>query len=58
MYEDINNPKYYEARGGSSDPNYEDAAVVQGVDLGRFIQKTDIYLLKSNLNWQINSIHF
>jgi outer membrane receptor protein involved in Fe transport len=56
-YDDINDPRYYTAKGPVSDANYEYGAVIQGVDLGRFMQRTDSYVAKGSLTWQATRIH-
>jgi outer membrane receptor protein involved in Fe transport len=53
-YKDLENPEYLLAGEPKGDPNYEDGAVIQGVDLGRFRQKTDAYILKADFTWQLN----
>lgn len=57
MYEDIFDPRYDAAGVASADPNYGDGAIVQGVDLGRFIQKTNSYVGKATVTWQADNIH-
>jgi hypothetical protein len=57
MYENIFDPRYDAAGVASADPNYGDGAVIQGVDLGRFIQKTNSYVGKATLTWQADNIH-
>ncbi len=37
-----------------SDANYEDGAIVQGVDLGRYKQKTNSLILKADYTYQAN----
>jgi len=53
-YEDLYDPRYLEAGEPKSDANYEDGAVVQGVDLGRYQQKTNALIIKSDYTWQAN----
>jgi outer membrane receptor protein involved in Fe transport len=53
-YEDLMDPKYLEAGEPKSDANYEDGAVVQGVDLGRYKQKTNSLIIKGDYTWQAN----
>lgn len=53
-YEDLYDPRYLEAGEPKSDANYEDGAVVQGVDLGRYQQKTNALILKGDYTWQAN----
>ncbi len=52
VYKDLYDPRYLEAGPAKGDANYEDGAIVQGVDLGRFKQETHSYLLKGELAWQ------
>ncbi len=56
-YEDINDPRYYQAGAPMSDANYENGAVIQGVDLGRYTEKTDVYIAKAALTSQVTSVH-
>ncbi|HCY75839.1 MAG TPA: hypothetical protein DHV28_07940 [Ignavibacteriales bacterium] len=53
-YEDLMDPRYLSAGEPKSDANYEDGAVVQGVDLGRYKQKTNSMILKADYTWQAN----
>ena len=39
------------------DANYEEGAVVQGVDLGRFIQRTDALVGKASFTSQVTKVH-
>ncbi|HEY6952280.1 MAG TPA: TonB-dependent receptor [Bacteroidota bacterium] len=57
MYDNLYDPRYYIAKNGVSNANYELGAVVQGVDLGRFIQKTDSYVGKGSISWQATQEH-
>ena len=57
MYESIFDPRYDSAGISTSDANYGDGAVVQGVDLGRFIQRTDSYVGKATITWQADNVH-
>lgn len=52
VYKDLYDPRYLEAGAPKGDANFEDGAVVQGVDLGRFKQETYSYLLKGEFTWQ------
>ncbi|MFA3783946.1 TonB-dependent receptor domain-containing protein [Melioribacteraceae bacterium 4301-Me] len=56
-YENLYDPRYLEAGQPKGDPNYEDGAFLQGVDLSRFKQKTISYILKGDFTWQANRIH-
>lgn len=53
-YEDVFDPRYIEAGEPRSNANYEDGAIVQGVNLGRFHQKTNAAIVKTNFTWQAN----
>ncbi len=53
-YEDLYDPRYLEAGEPKSDANYEDGAIVQGVDLGRYQQKTNALIVKADYTWQAN----
>jgi outer membrane receptor protein involved in Fe transport len=57
VYEDLMDPLYLDARQPKGDPNYEDGAVIQGVDLGRFRQKTNSFVLKGDLTWQADRVN-
>ncbi len=57
-YEDLYDTRYLEAGPPRGDPNYEDGAVIQGVNLGRFIQKTNSGIFKAQLTWQANRVNF
>jgi outer membrane receptor protein involved in Fe transport len=56
-YEDLFDPRYLEAGTPQGDPNYELGAYTQGVDLGRFIQKTNSIIGKLDFTWQANRIN-
>ena len=53
-YEDLMDPRYLEAGKPESGTNYEDGAIVQGVDLDRYKQKTNSLILKADYTWQAN----
>ena len=53
-YESVFDPGYLAAGEFKSDNNYELGAIVQGVDLGRYIQKTNSVIAKADFTWQIN----
>lgn len=55
VYEDLFDPRYLEAGQPKGDANYEDGAVVQGVDLGRFRQRTNSGVVKGDFTWQIDN---
>jgi len=52
-YESVYDQRYILAGTPIGDANYEDGAVVQGVDLGRWIQKTNAFVYKGDFNYQI-----
>lgn len=52
VFKDLYDLRYLEAGAPKGDANYEDGAIVQGVDLGRFKQETYSYLLKGEFTWQ------
>lgn len=54
-FKDLYDPRYLQAGAPKGDANYEDGAIVQGVDLGRFKQETYSYLLKGEFTWQATS---
>lgn len=55
-YKDVNDPRYDAAGTTHTDPDYEfDTAVLNGVDLGRFAQKTNAILFKTSLNSQVDA---
>ncbi|MBI3194753.1 MAG: TonB-dependent receptor [Ignavibacteriae bacterium] len=56
-FEDMYDPRYYDAGPLMTDAGYEYGAVVQGYDLGRFLQRTDSYVLKGALTSQITREH-
>ncbi len=57
VFEDVFDPRYLEAGPPKGDRNYELGAFVQGVDLGRFIQKTDSYIAKGAVTAQVTNHH-
>ena len=62
VYSDLYDPRYIDAGGPRTDPAYgdpiEDAgAIIQGVDLGRFIQKTNSFVGKASFTSQISREH-
>ncbi|PKL87649.1 MAG: hypothetical protein CVV23_14330 [Ignavibacteriae bacterium HGW-Ignavibacteriae-2] len=57
-YENLYDTRYLEAGQPKSDANYEDGAIVQGVDLGRFKQQTNTLIAKWDFTWQFTRIHF
>ena len=57
-YEDLMDPQYLEAGEPKSDANYEDGAIVQGVDLSRYKQNTNSLITKAEVVWQLDRINF
>jgi len=57
-FEDLMNPGYLLAGEPKSDANYENGAVVQGVDLGRYKQNTNSFVVKGEVVWQFDRINF
>ncbi|MCA9733740.1 MAG: TonB-dependent receptor [Deferribacteres bacterium] len=57
VYEDFNDPRYDAAGPPIGDIVYEIGANVQGVDLTRYIQKTNARVLKASLTSQVNREH-
>lgn len=57
-YANLYDPRYLQAGQPKGDANYEDGAVVQGVDLGRYKQKTNSLIFKGEFTWQATRIHF
>lgn len=57
-YEDVFDPRYLQAGQPKSDAIYEAGANLQGVDIGRFIQKTDSYIAKLDYTWQLDRSNF
>ncbi len=56
-YESVYDPRYYAAQQPRGDADYEYGAVVQGVDLSRYIEKTDVYIAKLSLTAQVTNAH-
>ncbi len=52
VFKDLLDSNYVYAGEPKSDANYEDGAVVQGVDLGRFRQRTNSGIVKCDYTWQ------
>lgn len=48
---------YYAPGEPVGSQNYEDGAIIQGVDLGRFVQKTNSYVAKGTVTSQATNIH-
>lgn len=55
VYEDLFDPRYLVAGQPKGDANYEDGAVIQGVDLGRFRQRTNSGVVKGDFTWQVDN---
>ncbi len=53
-YPDVYDPRYLQAGVPKNDAGYEYGANVQGVDLTRFIQKTNDGIVKLDYSWQVN----
>ena len=56
-YEDVNDPRYYTAKQPRGDADYSNGAVIQGVDLGRYIEKTTVNIIKASVTAQVTNIH-
>ena len=57
VYADVNDSLYDYAGQPVGDRNYENGAIVQGVQLGRFAQKTNTPLLKASIVSRVNEAH-
>jgi outer membrane receptor protein involved in Fe transport len=57
-YKDLYDPGYLEAGEPKSDANYQDGAIVQGVDLNRYQQNTNSLITKAEVVWQIDRFNF
>jgi outer membrane receptor protein involved in Fe transport len=56
-YEDVHDPRYFEAGQAKSLSSIEDGAVLSGVDLGRFVQKSNILVSKGGYTRQVTNAH-
>jgi len=56
-YKDFNDPRYDAAGPPQGDANYELGAIVQGVDLSRFKQRTNTLVAKAALTSQVSRTH-
>lgn len=56
-YEDVRDPRYFEAGQPRGDANFLEGAIVQGVDLGRFVQKTNMFVGKGAITAQATKAH-
>jgi outer membrane receptor protein involved in Fe transport len=54
VYKDLMDSAYLKAGQPKSDANYKDGAVIQGVDLGRFKQETNSFVIKGDFTWQFD----
>lgn len=54
MYENVFDQRYLDAGEFKSEANYEDGAIIQGVDLSRYLQKTNSIVAKGDFTWQLN----
>ena len=57
-YENLYDRGYLQAGAPKSSDNYENGAIVQGVDLGRFKQTTDARIGKAQFTWQLDRLNF
>ncbi len=56
-FEDVNDPRYDAAGRAQGSVNYQRGAIIQGVDLSRYIQKTNAWVFKSSLTSQVTPQH-
>jgi outer membrane receptor protein involved in Fe transport len=56
-FEDLYDPRYLEAGPPRRDQNFEEGAVLQGVDPGRFTQTTRSTVFKGSVTWQATRGH-
>ena len=56
-YESAFDPRYFAAEGPRASAGYEYGAIVQGVDLGRFVQTTNQFVGKAAVTWQATNVH-
>lgn len=56
-YEDLYDPRYFEAGMPIGDNAFQEGAIVQGVDLGRFVQKTNAFVSKAAITSQATKTH-
>lgn len=57
-YPSVYDPRYIIDGQPKSDANFEDGAIVQGVNLSRFEQETNSGIIKGQFSWQVNRINF
>jgi outer membrane receptor protein involved in Fe transport len=53
MFESVSDPRYVAAGVPRGDANYELGAILQGYSLGRFEQKTNMFLMKGSVTAQL-----
>jgi outer membrane receptor protein involved in Fe transport len=58
VYEDLYDPRYDDAGPPQGDADFENGAYVQGVEFGRFFQKTNTLALKGSVTTQAGGMHF
>jgi outer membrane receptor protein involved in Fe transport len=57
-YEDIYDPRYYQAKQArSGGEDIYDGAIIQGLDLGRYMEKTTVNIVKASVTAQVTNIH-
>ncbi|MBW7889027.1 MAG: TonB-dependent receptor [Bacteroidetes bacterium] len=56
-YQSIYDPRYYQAKQPRGDADYEYGAIVQGVELGRYIENTNVYIAKLSVTDQATNNH-
>ena len=56
-YEDAFDPRYFEAGQPIQDEDFERGAVLTGVNLGRFVQKTNAFVFKGSMTSQVTKVH-
>jgi outer membrane receptor protein involved in Fe transport len=56
-YEDPFDPRYYEAGAPAGSLNYNEGAIIEGVTLGRFVQRTNALVAKAALTSQVTTVH-
>ena len=56
-YDDVRDPRYFEAGAPQGTGNYLEGATVQGVALGRFVQRTNQFVGKTAVTWQATKVH-
>ncbi|BBM69573.1 TonB-dependent receptor [Rhodothermus marinus] len=56
-FDDVRDPRYFEYGAPQGSPVYEDGAIIQGVDLGRFVQQTNALVAKLAVTSQVTKVH-